>query len=238
MATLKSKKVIPIKSAQIARKCSDCLHFQNVAKFEQPCKKMGIKGYSVAPDCFSPNVYALTKKNPDALFQLGVMLKDFDASDVRVLMSLLKLSVNLDKHYNLRFGQPVFFCLGGRDYLSNYFRGFVIGAANIGTMQLFVTSDMNRKQRGQPATVALMPDSVLTVSAFKKRKAELIKAGKLNDPKPLFNTTVPKESPVEHVPPTLESAPAEWFDKTESKARIKKDRSLIVKEDGALVFKV
>ena len=77
------KKVIPISKSSIGLKCGDCLFFKQSSKFERPCTELGVKHFSVAPACFSPNVYKLGAKNPDVILQLGLLLRDFDASDTR-----------------------------------------------------------------------------------------------------------------------------------------------------------
>lgn len=236
-----NKKVIPISKSSIGLKCGDCLHFKQNAKFEKPCFDLGIKRFRDAPSCYSPNVYLLGKKNPDVLHQLGILLMNFSAQESRVFMSILKQANAFEKNYELKFGQPVMFCLGN-DYLSNYFSGFAIGVAECGDGQVFIGSDLSGRQRGKPLTLSLLRDSVYTLSEFRKKKAQLEKQGRLTDPKPLYGE-VKKDVKVgkeDYVPPSMDSAPAEWFDKDAAPKKSGRLKSKTAKSslDGKLEFNV
>lgn len=231
------KKELPASKAAISLKCGDCLHFQKNAKFEKPCSQLGVKHFAIAPQCYSPNVYQLTKQNPDVLFQIGLLFKDFSAQDARILMAVLKQSTSFEKHYKLKFGQPVFFRVGNSDYLSNYFMGYVIGVSEAGENQVFVTSDMHTEQRAQPLVGSFLRENLMTVTEFKKKKEALSKAGRMQDPKPVFNMRASKRMAVDdsYVPPTMDHAPKEWLDKTtykQSKKKVKREL------DGTLTFKI
>ena len=233
------RKVIPItQKNSIGYKCGDCLSFVRNAKFEKPCSQLGVKRFADAPSCFSPDVFILNKKNPDVVQQLGILLNDFSATDMRVFMALLKASKNYEKHYALKFGQPVHFYLN-RDYLSNYFRGFVLGVSEAGERQVYVTSDLKSTQRKSPVIATLFRESVFTNAEFKKKREVLIKAKRINDPVPLVKAYKgqPKPSKVTdtYVPPTLEDAPSEWLDKTD---RLPVKKSFNREVDGTLTFKV
>ena len=238
---MQKKKVIPIAKTTIGLKCGDCLHFKLNAKFEKPCYFQGVKQYADAPPCYSPNVYNLGKKNPDALYQMGLILRDFTAQDMRILMSILKQGKSFEKNFKLKFGQPVYFHFGA-DYLSNYFAGFVIGVSELGEGQVFIGSDLGGKQRGKPLVASLMRDSVFTLSEWKKKHAALLKAGRVKDPKPMFG--IPKVSELkgaDYVPPSMDTAPPEWF--TKERPLKGKDGRIAKKKmgrvlDGKLEFKV
>lgn len=196
----------------IGLKCGECFHYEKYAKFEKPCSKLGVTRKANAPACFTPNVFALQKVAPDILAQLGFLLKEFTAPQARILLSLLRSKRTYDR-YGLAFGQPVFFRLG-QDYVANYFRGFVVGVTSHGEPMVYVSSDMNKKQIGTPNMLALMPDSVFSVSKFKAHRTKLIDSGKINDPNPLplFKKVHPKTVSIDYEPPTIESVPDHWFD--------------------------
>lgn len=233
---LKKNKVIPIAKASIGLKCGDCLHFKRNAKFEKPCTQLGVKHFATAPACYSPDPYILSAQSPDVLFRLGLLLTNFSAKETRVFMAILKQSGSLEKHYKLKFGQPVYFRIGN-DYLSNYFRGFVLGIAEEGEAQVYVTSDLEKKQRKTPVIATLIRESVYTLSTWKKKKQQLLDDGRKQDPNPLFavQKTKIKEADT-YVPPSLETAPADWFNKVDNRPKFKKR----VKEgtDGTLTFKL
>lgn len=197
----------------IGFKCGECLHFEKVSKFEKPCSQLGVTRHANSPGCFSPNVYLLQKVSPDIFNQLGLLLRNFTSPQARVLLALLRSKKAFDK-YNLAFGQPVFFHLGD-DFLSNYFRGFVFGVVTHGEPLVYVTSDMNKRQVGTPGLLMLLPSSVYTVSAFRKKRQQLLTTGRKDDPKPLPFLTKAKARkpvPVDYEPPTMESVPDAWFD--------------------------
>jgi hypothetical protein len=238
------KKVIPIAKNSIGLKCGDCLNFALNAKFEKPCKDLGVKRFSDAPSCYSPNVYLLGRKNPDVLHQLGLLLKDFTAQDQRVFISLLKQSKAFEKHYELRFGQPVYFCIGD-DYLSNFYAGYCIGVAETGEGQVFISSDLQGKQRGKPLVGTFIRDSVFTVTQFKKKRAQLQKADRILDPKPMFatQTYTPAMAKVDYTPPSMDTAPEAWFYKDKPLKKKGKDARLSSKnlkrsKDGTVEFHV
>lgn len=235
---LKKKKVIPIAKASIGLKCGDCLHFKRNAKFEKPCSQLGVKHFANAPACYSPDPYILSAQSPDVLNRLGLLLANFSAKESRVLMSILKQTGTLEKHYKLKFGQPVFFRIGN-DYLSNYFRGFVLAIAEDGDAQVYVTSDMEKKQRKQPVLATLIRTSVFTLSEWKKKKAQLLADKRTQDPKPLFTVQKIKTKMDElYVPQSLESAPADWFNKVDRPKASKKRPPVREAADGSLSFKM
>ncbi len=203
------------KSAKITftPKCGDCMHFDHYAKFQSVCSKLGVLKNRLAPPCFTENVFVLQKQSPDVLNQIGLLLKDFTPSQARILLAILAKKKKY-KEYGLAFGMPVYFHLGS-DYLNNYFKGYVVGVANRGEPMVYVSSDLNKKQVNKPAMLALYPDSVFTISQFEKKKKSLADNNRLNDPK---ITTIGKKNKTEisdvfdFEPPTLEAAPASWFD--------------------------
>lgn len=225
---------IPISSRNsINQRCGDCLHFKLSAKFEKPCSQLGIKSFGAAPPCFSPNVYTMAQKSPDLLYQVGLLFHNFTPSQSRVLLSLLNMNKIFTKSYKLKFGQPVFFRLGN-DYLSNYFKGYVVGVATAGDQQVFVTSDLSGSQKLKPVIATLARNSVFSVTEFKKKREDLVASGRLQDPQPL-KTKVKKPVDSKYEVPSMEKAPSEWFDtygaRLSSAKKLKKGK-------GGITFKV
>jgi hypothetical protein len=234
---LKKNKVIPIAKASIGLKCGDCIHFKRLPKFAKPCSVLGVKHFSNAPACYSPDPYVLAAQSPDVLNRLGLLLSSFSAKEARVFMSILKQTSSLEKHFKLKFGQPVFFPIG-KDYLSNYFRGFVIGVAEDGDSNVYVTSDLEKKQRKQPMIATLLRSSVYTLSEWKQKKVALENSGRIKDPEPLFAVQkAPIKSVVDYVPPSLETAPPDWFDKVKPPKK-GKGKNTKRHADGTLSFRV
>jgi hypothetical protein len=196
----------------IGFKCGDCLHHEKYPRYEQPCSKLGVTNKADAPECFTPNAFAFGSISPDVLCQLGLILNAFTASQQRVLLGILKNS-NAFRKYGFAFGQPVFFHVGN-DYLGNYCKGFVIGVVSHGEPLVFITSDLGSRKSKQPVTLALFPDSVISVTDFVKKRNQLVQQDKINDPalaRKRKKAGLEKATP-EYDPPTMESVPASWFD--------------------------
>lgn len=208
-------KEVPANSAKhtIGFRCGDCIHFAKYPRYEHPCKQLGVTPAAKAPACFSPNVFALQKTSPDVLSQLGLLLKDFTATEARVLLGLLMRKKSLLK-LGLRFGQRVYFRLFQADYVSNYYSGFVVGVSTFPTQEVYISSDLDKRQVGKPAIVALAVDSVYTYSQYKQIIVKLSKAGKAIDPnhpeRKLFEKSK-KPIDVGYEPPTLYTAKASWY---------------------------
>jgi hypothetical protein len=237
-----ARKIIPIGKSSIGIKCGDCIHFKRISKFEKPCSLLGRKHFADAPDCYAPDVYLLAKHNPEILFNLALLYKEFTAQETRVFMSLLKKSKTFEKA-KLQFGMPVYFCVS-TDYLSNFYRGFVLDVTSSGDAQtVSVTSDLSKAQRDRPMIGMFLRDSIYTVSEFKKKKVQLHKANRLLDPKPKFSAVADKSivANIDYVPPSMDNAPREWFDKqdkSKAKSKFKGVQKSKRRLDGNLEFNV
>ena len=215
-------------------KCGECLHHKRVAKFEKVCSQIGVGPFRKAPRCYAPNPYILNTVDPDALMKFGLFLLSLNGKQARVVTALLKKKDKMQKNYGLLFGQPVWFTIGA-DYLSNYFVGIVVDCSSVGDSQVTVTSSLRDKQRKSAMQAVLLRESIYTSSEFKKKKAKLILDGRLTDPKPMFSSTI-KKVDESYVPPTIESAPAEWFNKVDKKKPASKSR--LKQIDGNLVYQI
>lgn len=231
-----ARKIIPIGKSSIDIKCGDCIHFKRQKKFEKPCADLGRKHFADAPSCYSPDVYVLAKHNPEILFNLALLYKDFTSQQTRVLMSLFKKAKTFEKT-KLQFGMPVYFSISNSTYLNNFYRGFVLDVTTSAPQMVVVTSDLGCTQRSKPMIGSFLRESVFSVTEFKKKRSQMQKANKLIDPKPMF--TVKSDAVAlgksDYQPPSIDDTPKEWKDKT-SKSKTKKSfkKSL----DGTLEFNV
>ncbi len=220
----------------IQHKCGECLHFDKIAKFPKLCSKNGVMRNADAPSsCFTPNYFLLQDLSPDTLNQLGLLMRNFTPRQSRVMISLLRNKKQFDK-YGLAFGMPVYVALGS-DYLSNYYRAFVISVSTHGDPCVFVSSDLGEKQLSSPCIMSLLPDSVFTVTQFVKKKADLIRRNRIKDPSPntVWAKKAAKKANEEYEPPTMDTVPASWFD---SFAKRSTETLKIKKVKGGLEFKV
>jgi len=202
-------------------KCGDCIHYKRgPAKFESVCSELGVQSFAKAPNCFSPNVYALAKVSDDALTKLGSIVRDMTTQQLRLLIFSLRSSAQIHK-VNLQFSQPVYFTLGG-NYLSHYFKGFVIGVSD-DFQHVIVSASLSGSCK---TTLYMLVDSLLTGSQFKKKRVALVKAKRIKPRKPdsslgnaiaegelmLYNSAGVAVD-IDYTPPTVDSAPVEWIDK-------------------------
>lgn len=125
------------------------------------------------------------------------------------------------RRQTFHFGQPVFFKIGP-DFLSNYYRGFVIDVSTSDTT-VTITSDLGKTQRSNPLIGFVLRENVFSVSDFRRKRAQLSKQDKLMDPKPKFTVVTKSEvSNDGYVPPTMDNAPDDWFNKVDSSKKKKK----------------
>lgn len=230
-------KVIPIHDEtekDSGNKCGECIHHKRVAKFERVCSQQGVTALRKAPKCYSPNAFILNTLDPDAFSKFCLFLRSCDAKQARVLASLMKRKALMEKSYGLSLGQPVWFKIGS-DYFSNYFKGYVADCSAVGDSQVTITSALNDRQRKNAMMAVMLRDSIYTSQEFAKKKAELLKDGRLNDPKPMFSSLAKKVDDL-YVPPTMDSAPTEWFNKIDKKKPSSKTR--LKQIDGNLVYKI
>lgn len=227
------------KKVRLGIRCGDCVHYDKVKKFDDVCVKQGVREKANAPDCFSPDVYRLNStKNPDVFSELAAVLKKLRPSQKRILaFTLTKSSTTMERH-GFYFGQTVYFSLGA-DYLSHYFKGYVIGAD---AESVIVSSKL--KNCDSNTVGYFLPDTLLTRKKFKTKKKELTKANRLImkdiekavmkslplaeliDDKGRWKDWKPEasEDDFDYEPPTLDTAPPEWFDKSQRKTNKSKKR--------------
>lgn len=205
-------------------RCSDCISFEKGPfLFGRACKLNGIIGERPAPNCFNPDFTKLILgQNPLILHQLGFFLAQFNTSQVRILSSVINRSLSLKKYTNLNFGQEVYVNMSGsREYLSNYYKGYVVGYLRANKC-VFVSARM-QKNKPYTSSIMVMPDTVLTVEQFLKRQKELEAEGKIQDPKQSDAATVSFKKVAGdslYEPPTLENAPSEWLAPLHARAKI------------------
>ena len=207
----------------LGMRCGDCLHFKDGAKkFEKHCAELEVDERSWAPDCYSPNIYAIRDvKNPDMITQLGKLIKDFSPKQIRIISFVLSRQGGILAKQGLQFGQPVYFSLGG-EFVSHFFRGYVVSASDD---YVYVTSQLKKCKSNTSLT--LLRKSVYTFKEYKVLEAKLVAKNKIymEDRDKKLCRALPiaelldKNGMVPHVeqfvdgyePPTLDTAPESWF---------------------------
>lgn len=210
-------------------KCGSCLHFENVphAKKGSVCSKMGIRAQGTAPSCFTPNVNELCVSS-ELLVQATAMMS-LPKTARRVLAALMSTDQK-----KFRFGTKIYFRPIGKDYLSNYRSGFILGHSSTG--DLMVVGDRDPNKRGN-SYVALLKDEegILTPSEWREKRAQLIERNLINDPE--VGRSLAKKTVLEdYEPPSMDTAPDHWFRK--AKDEDVDDQGNLIKKKKAAVPEV
>lgn len=206
-------KAVSAKSLGEAFRCGECLHFEHKAHtgHKDICKNQGVGKFAIAPSCYTPNITQLMA-NSDEFVALAAMLSNYSSSQKRILLGVLRQKSSKAK---LAMGTKLYFHVMGKDYVSNYRCGYVIGYSSDGLLMVIGTPI--QKARGK-SMIAYFNDTdhVLTSAEWKKKHAELVEKGRIQDP---TINDFRKKTSADSETPTIDTAPASWFDKQEKKAR-------------------
>jgi hypothetical protein len=190
------------------------------------CSKKGIRPFAIAPKCFTPDVTQIAN-NSDTFVQLAALFSDYTPREKRILLALLRQKPVKGKQIrrDLSFGMKVYFHGMGKDYISNYLAGYVMGLTSNG--ELIITGSPEQNTRGR-SYVAYMPDTthLMTAKEWRVKKAALKEAGRILDPS---SSIKPKAPPADYEPPTIDSAPASWHDKQEALKKKRKTVDSVIK---------
>lgn len=231
MAT--TKKDIKVKGVSAAtlelqHRCGECLHFsghQHIHKVEL-CTKLGVRAIALAPAvCFTPDVTQLVG-NSDQFVQLTALLDSYSTKQKRILMGLLiKRPNRIGRYRDLPLGTKVFFHGMGKDYISNYLSGYVVGATSSGELIISGSPDANTRGKSYIAYMT-SSDNIMTITEWKLKRAELKAQGKVLDPQ---SKIMPSAKSVGDQPVTIDSAPDTWHDKRTAASKKKnKNRDLTI----------
>lgn len=198
-------------------RCGDCLHFKARANLrkEEVCSKLGVRATVVAPSCFTPDATQIVG-NSEQMLQLANLFHNYTRKQRRILLSFLQQS---SERY--KFGTKVYFLAAGKDYLSNYLSGYVVGIDS--NKHIIVTGDPDNNKRGAGYLATFVDESsLLDVQEFEKKKEELFDKGRVNDPrKPLQELSTSID--ISYEPPTLDK-----FNASEGKKKKRKSNKIKV----------
>jgi hypothetical protein len=208
------------KNLKQAMRCGECLHFNTKQHQDKGdlCKNEGVVAAGIAPPCFTPN-YTKVIQSSDALVHLSTLMQELGHKERRILASVL-----MSKPGRLPMGKKIYFLASGKDYLSNYLAGWVVGYTS--AREIVVFGDPDKHQRGNPY-IAFFKDesSVFTVKEFKQKRAALAAKNRVEDPdQPLKK--IRKTIAIEYEPPTMDNAPAHWHNKSKAPKAKKGDSKI------------
>jgi len=218
----------------IGVKCGECIHHKlGPAVFEAKCSELGVKAYAKACPQFTPNLFKIAGLPLDFIKSLGIAAKELEPQSIRILSYIFKNMDYIHRH-GFKFGQPVFFRIEDKttkvDYLSNYFKAYVISVAVDGSV-VYLAGSLNKAS--QNSLLSLMKSSILTLAQFSKIRQKLIEAGRITPESakkgyrhPLFIAAKKTKDPKvfkDYTPPTIDTVPTSWFE-------TKRPKRLSVKE--------
>lgn len=214
----------------LGMRCGDCCHLSKGPKcFEKMCNELGKTSNSAACPSFNPDLTKLVSVKSGQLQALAHIVNDLGPSQLRLLALTFR---NLDyvKKSGFEWGQQVFFSIDTRGNLDSYFSGYVVSSNQSGRI-LHIASNFDHLQSSS-AMLSLETKSVLTEAQFIARKTQLIKQGKIETivryqgeryttlellrlPKYMYKLLKQSivETPVNYVPPTIDTVPTTWLDK-------------------------
>lgn len=216
-------------------RCGSCVHFKDGPAHPRHgdlCSELGVRDYATAPDCYSPAPILIVRASVD-VEAIGKLLRHLSAEQMQAMGQLITNSAVSLAEESLKWGQPVYVNLGGGEFLTSYFKGYVIGMTRVAgegrqiVPHVYVSSDLTFEAENVPehrTLLRFMPDSLFTPSKFRTIKENLIRQGKLESPKKLHsphlaplsnwlrdNCPMPTSKPELYEPPTIDSAPSAWL---------------------------
>lgn len=204
--------------------CGECLHFTTQRLYEATCSNLGVDAEEAAPNCFAPDTRQLAGIDTNLIHSMGKLLRAATTGQQRLLAHAIEAAAELADKTRFKFGQPVYFCLGS-DVLSHYFKGYVVGLSATGD-QIIVSASIDSENQ---SSLILFPDSLMTLSEFKAHKEWLINNDRImltpqeakRNGLSIAGYYLPnadreeQQAAFEHyTPPTMDTAPSSWFDKT------------------------
>ncbi len=195
-------------------KCGECLHHKCKPHRDKEdlCVNQGIRGTALAPKCFTPNVTEIAQ-DEDQMVQLAYLWETLTYKQRRILLGML---MSKPKGRKLKLGTKVFFHAFGKEFLSNYLAGYVMGYASNG--ELIISGSPDKNARGQTYLAYVKDTSVMTAKEFKPVKSRLLEQQKITDPsQPLVKI---KKVEIDYEPPTMESAPDHWHASAEKRRKM------------------
>lgn len=190
--------IVPMKAVDSA------FYYHKSPKTGQSLEEQGILEYARAPTDFAPDMSKLAC-DTSSLAELAYTIKDYDESQMRILLYTLNESHKLLKH-GLRFGQQVFKNLSSPaiDYVDCWFRCFVLrlGPVIEGVQYVELTGSLDNIH----GSLILCPiDSFLNKSEFRVHMRKLVAEGMQRSPRDLRAPVIRHGSPTDDLDnfPTL-----------------------------------
>ena len=158
---------------------------------KESLKNLGVEATDRAPRAFVPNLAKLmdAEGGPDNLSELGRLIRNYDESQLRLLMFVLNSSRML-LDVGLKFGQPVFWRSAAAyvdGYLDQWWRTVVVSVAQRSDDVIVLAHPV---EDGRTVLIETHRDFILLPSEWKQKKEELENDGRLETPKSMRNKSM------------------------------------------------
>lgn len=163
----------------LSLRCGDCNHHKGSAhpSFGSVCHALGTHPAQPAPECFTPNFRALRTLGNDTWGLLATILSTLSPQQTRVLLSVMQTAGRLEK-YGFSFLDTGYFLAGTEDVLTNYARGFVLGAGSGGT--LILAGDTWLRNPSTSVLAYLDARSILSKDDWQRTRESLLRRGRIS----------------------------------------------------------
>ena len=183
-------------------RCGECAYFDKKRPdFDIACDQNGILKKAIAPTCFVPRISNLKKGGVQLLSVLNLIAGNLQPAQLKTLAALFNRESKL-RPVNLSLCQKVFCWVADPNYLSNYYSAYVLGIGT-STDEIILLGTFNKSQK--PLIAHVQRSSILEEKDFLKKRDELLRKGKIYDPKftrTKFKTkSIAKEN---YEPPTID----------------------------------
>lgn len=184
----------------LSLRCGDCNHFKGSAhpSFGSVCHALGTHPAQPAPECFTPNFGALRVLGNDTWALLATLLGSMSPQQTRVLLSVMQTAGRLEK-YGFSFLDTGYFLAGSEDVLTDYARGFVLGAGPGGT--IILAGDKWLKAPSTSVLAYLDARSILSKEEWLQKRESLVKRGRIS----VASRPVPRTVD-DYEPPSLDTS--------------------------------
>ena len=212
------------KSLEDAFRCGECLHFSQSCHphRDQVCSKLGVKHFGIAPQCFTADVTKIIS-NAEQFVVLASLFNSYSASQKRILLGMLRGNKTTKGIKTLKFGTKVYLKTG-KDVISSYYCGYVVGYTSSG--ELILTGNADRKSAGSAFFAYLKTqEGLLTSMEWKKKRAELYAKGQFDDTKNSRKQSL-HDKYLDYEVPTIDSNPSMFEEPTDRRRKNRRTTEL------------
>lgn len=199
----------------ISMKCGECLFFKSYPKDgKATCNKEGIREFAKAQSCFVPDIAQIIT-NTEQFVAFSALCNSYTPKQLKICIYTLSQQAQRKNSQN-PLGTKIYIC-SGEDYLSNYKAAYILYYLDQETV--IISGSPRLSTKGKSFIGYIHPKSIISQAEFEKKKSQLIKSGRINDPKSEITIVSSEVDKFEPNVPTIDSVPSEWLTKEDTPRR-------------------